>query len=146
MTSLHQQISSEHDDQRGLLYQARNDGLIELECKVKELSQSQAQCLLMESVLRISSLEETLRNKEKEHEKLSHSIDAEKENVDKMRQSLVQLQLDKQRKIHKSQKVQFLLFSSFKKTFSVIGTCKGNQSFIKSRDREHPISRASRER
>ena len=115
MTSLHQQISPEHDDQQGLLYQARNDGLIELECKVKELSQSQAQCLLMESVLRISSLEETLRNKEKEHEKLSHSIDAEKDNVDKMRQSLVQLQLDKQRKIHKSQKVQFLLFSSLKK-------------------------------
>ena len=115
MTSLHQQISLEHDDQQGLLYQARNDGLIELECKVKKLSQSQAQCLLMESVLRISSLDETLRNKEKEYEKLSHSIDAEKENVDKMRQSLVQLQLDKQRKIHKSQKVQFLLFSSFKK-------------------------------
>ena len=107
MSSLQSRIASSSSDeteqQQSLLpYHSHEDNL---KCKVNALSQSQAQSLLIQSVLRISSLEEALKEKEREGETLCALLDEEKGNVDKLKQSLTQLQMDKQRRMAKSQKV-----------------------------------------
>ena len=106
MSSLQTRISSSSssDQQHNLLpYQSDED---HLKCKVNGLSQSEAQSLLIQSVLRISSLEEALKEKEREGETVCSLLDEERGNVEKLKQSLTQLQMDKQRRMTQSEKVR----------------------------------------
>lgn len=106
MSSLQTRItsSSSSDQQHNLLpYQSDED---HLKYKVNGLSQSEAQSLLIQSVLRISSLEEALKEKEREGETVCSLLDEERGNVEKLKQSLTQLQMDKQRRMTQSEKVR----------------------------------------
>ena len=85
---------------------ATGQDLIELESCLSQLSSTEVLSLLMQSVIRIIKLEEQI----KEHEKSSKILDAQvtkqQEEVVVLQRLLSQSQLEKQWKIHKTQKVR----------------------------------------
>lgn len=77
----------------------------ELQTKILGFNLKEAQSLLVQSIVRITELEDELRVKEEQQKELEIELDKKYETVDVLKHSLTQLEFDKEQKLDRSHKV-----------------------------------------